>query len=73
MNLTHKWATVASVEGGEILAKLDNDRVFISFPSDLPTSELQKILVDKEIQFDEWDVQYHAGESENETVAIWNA
>lgn len=71
MLLTNDWTIVASVEGGEILAKAEESRGVASFPSSVSSSELEEILKDKEIDFDEWTAQYHAGESEGETIATW--
>lgn len=70
--LTNDWTTVASVQGGEILIKTEGKKVVLSFPSSVPTADLEKILNDQNIKFDQWSAQYHQGESPDETVATWD-
>ena len=70
--LNYNWKIIASVEGGEILGKQEDGRISLSFPDSLPVKELQKILSNAGIEFDDVAATYHAGEGPNETVAIWN-
>jgi tRNA nucleotidyltransferase (CCA-adding enzyme) len=70
MKLTSDWTIVGSVEGGEILARDTENRVWVSFPSDIAEAEVRDILADKGIEVGN-GVVFEAGEAENETVAFF--
>jgi hypothetical protein len=48
--LNHDWSLIASAEGGEVLARLDDSRegyIRVSYPEDLREDFLVKALRDK--------------------------
>ena len=76
--LTHEWTIIASVEGGEVLARLEENYIRVSYPESLSQSHLTEILADKEIEVDlSVDPVYQDGESqqdedtERESVALF--
>jgi len=64
------WTIIKSVEGGEIQAKDDGDRVRVSYPDDVPEAIIREALADKDIAVG--DVVFEAGESEGETAAFFS-
>lgn len=69
--LTGDWQIVKSVEGGEILAMDDGDRIRVSFPEDISEDAVRDALADKDIEVG-GSVVFEAGESEGETVAFFS-
>ncbi len=73
--LNHDWSLIASAEGGEVLARLDDSRegyVRVSYPEDLREGFLVEALRDKGVEVD-LGIQpfYQAGESPGEAVALF--
>lgn len=71
MNLTFEWTVIKSVEGGEILAMDDGDRIRVSFPEDISENAVRGALTDKGIEVGS-GVVFEAGESDGETVAFFS-
>ena len=68
--LTSNWTIIKSIEGGEILACEDGDKVKVSFPEDVSETIVREALADKDIAVG--DVVFEAGKSEGETVAFFS-
>ncbi len=73
--LNHDWSIIASAEGGEVLACLDDSRegyVRVSYPEDLTETFLVEALKDKGVEVDlTAQPFYQAGESPGEAVALF--
>lgn len=71
IELTGDWQTIGSIEGGEILAMDDDDRIRVSFPEDIPEDLVRDTLASKNIKVGDY-VVFEAGEAEGETVAFFS-
>jgi len=70
-NLSGDWTIVASVEGGEVLAKDNGNNIQVSYPEDIDIERIKELLEEKDIQVGE-RVVFEAGESKGETVAFFS-
>lgn len=70
-NLSGDWIIVASVEGGEVLAKDNGNNIQVSYPEAINIEQIKGLLEEKDIQVGE-RVIFEAGESEGETVAFFS-
>lgn len=66
-----EWTIIKSVEGGEILAIDDGERIRVSFPEGISEDAVRDVLADKGIEVGD-SVVFEAGESEGETVAFFS-
>jgi hypothetical protein len=73
--LNHDWSIIAIVEGGEVLARLDDSReayVEVVYPEALTETFLVEALRDKGVEVDLGTQPfYQAGESPGEAVALF--
>lgn len=69
--LTGDWQIIKSVEGGEILAVDDGDRIRVSFPEDISEDVVRGALSDFNIEVGD-SVVFEPGEAEGETVALFS-
>ena len=73
--LNHDWSLIASAEGGEVLARLDDSRegyIRVSYPEDLTETFLVEALRDKGVEVDLGVTPfYQAGESPGEALALF--
>ena len=73
--LNHNWSIIATAEGGEVLACLDDSRegyVRVSYPEDLTETFLVEALRGKGVEVDLGVTPfYQAGESPGEAVALF--
>ena len=73
--LTQEWKTIASVEGGEVLACLDHARegyLKVSFPEGLREDRLVELLRDKGVEVVvPGESDFYNGESPGEIVGFF--
>jgi hypothetical protein len=73
--LNHNWSIIATAEGGEVLARLDDSRegyIRVSYPEDLTETFLVEALRDKGVEVDLGVTPfYQAGESPGEALALF--
>jgi hypothetical protein len=73
--LNHDWSIIATAEGGEVLARLDDSRegyIRVSYPEDLREDFLVEALKDKGVEVDlTAQPFYQAGESPGEALALF--
>ena len=73
--LNHNWSIIATAEGGEVLARLDDSRegyIRVSYPEDLREGFLVEALKDKGVEVDlTAQPFYQAGESPGEALALF--
>ena len=73
--LNHNWSIIATAEGGEVLARLDDSRegyIRVSYPEDLTETFLVEALRDKGVEVDLGVTPfYQSGESPGEAVTLF--
>jgi hypothetical protein len=72
--LTHDWSIIAIVEGGEVLARLDDSReafVEVVYPEDLREDFLVEALRDKGVKVEALRDKGVKGESPGEALALF--
>ena len=73
--LNHDWSIIATAEGGEVLARLDDSRegyIRVSYPEDLREGFLVEALKDNGVEVDlTAQPFYQAGESPGEALALF--